>query len=143
MVEMLQHPFFRYALIAGMLAAGMCAMVGVYVLLKRIVFVGVTLAQLSSAGVALALLLQIPPLVLALSVVVELVTSNQGLNYTTPAQLLDRAPEILRHVDNALVIDDVFRREIANNVWHLMPAHGDGEHRVPSRRCCQRGWSRS
>jgi zinc transport system permease protein len=67
MVDMLQHPFFRYALMAGMLAAVMCAIVGVYVLLKRIVFVGVTLAQLSSAGVALALLLQIPPLLVALS----------------------------------------------------------------------------
>jgi zinc transport system permease protein len=67
MVEMLQHPFFQYALIAGMLAASMCSMVGVYVLLKRIVFVGIALAQISSAGVALALLLQIHPLMLALS----------------------------------------------------------------------------
>lgn len=61
MLEMLQHPFFQYALLAGMLAAVMCAIVGVYVLLKRIVFVGITLAQMSSAGVALALLLQLPP----------------------------------------------------------------------------------
>ncbi|ETX09294.1 MAG: hypothetical protein ETSY2_00330 [Candidatus Entotheonella gemina] len=66
-VEMLQHSFFVYALIAGVLAAAMCSMVGVYVLLKRIVFVGITLAQLSSAGVALALLLDLPPLFLALS----------------------------------------------------------------------------
>ncbi len=64
---MLRHSFFVYALIAGVLAAGMCSMVGVYVLLKRIVFVGIALAQLSSAGVALALLLDLPPLVLALS----------------------------------------------------------------------------
>ena len=70
MLEMLQHPFFQYALLAGMLAAVMCAMVGVYVLLKRIVFVGITLAQMSSAGVALALLLQLPPLAVALSVTV-------------------------------------------------------------------------
>ncbi len=67
MVEMLQHAFFLYALIAGVLAAAMCSVVGVYVLLKRIVFVGITLAQLSSAGVALALLLDLPPWVLALS----------------------------------------------------------------------------
>ena len=64
---MLRHSFFLYALIAGVLAAGMCSMVGVYVLLKRIVFVGIALAQLSSAGVALALLLDLPPLVMALS----------------------------------------------------------------------------
>jgi zinc transport system permease protein len=68
MLEMLSHPFFQNALLAGMLAAVMCAMVGVYVLLKRIVFVGMTLAQMSSAGVALALLLQLPPLAVALSV---------------------------------------------------------------------------
>jgi zinc transport system permease protein len=67
MVEMLQHPFFHNALIAGMLAAMMCSMVGVYVVLKRLVFVGITLAQLSSAGVALALLLHLHPTVLALS----------------------------------------------------------------------------
>ena len=50
-----------------MLAAMMCSMVGVYVVLKRIVFVGITLAQIASAGVALALLLHLHPTVLALS----------------------------------------------------------------------------
>jgi zinc transport system permease protein len=67
MIEMLQHPFFQNALVAGILAAMMCSMVGVYVVLKRVVFVGITLAQLSSAGVALALLLNLHPTVLALS----------------------------------------------------------------------------
>ena len=67
MVEMLQQPFFHNALIAGVLAAMMCSMVGVYVVLKRVVFVGITLAQISSAGVALALLLHLHPTVLALS----------------------------------------------------------------------------
>jgi ABC-type Mn2+/Zn2+ transport system permease subunit len=68
MLEMLQHPFFQNALVAGILAALMCAIGGVYVLLKRIVFVGITLSQMSSAGVALALLLRLPPLAVALSV---------------------------------------------------------------------------
>jgi ABC-type Mn2+/Zn2+ transport system permease subunit len=68
MVEMLQHPFFQNALLAGLCTALMCAIVGVYVLLKRIVFVGIALSQLSSAGVALALLLQLPPLLVAMSV---------------------------------------------------------------------------
>ena len=66
MVGMLQHPFFQNALVAGILAAMMCSMVGVYVVLRRVVFVGITLAQLSSAGVALALLLHLPPTLLAL-----------------------------------------------------------------------------
>ena len=68
MIEMLQHPFFQNALLAGMFAAVMCAIVGVYVVLKRIVFVGIALSQMSSAGVALALLLQLPPLVVAMGV---------------------------------------------------------------------------
>lgn len=66
MIEMLQHPFFQNALIAGMLAALLCSFLGVYVVLTRIVFVGVTLAQLASAGVALALLLHLYPLYMAL-----------------------------------------------------------------------------
>jgi ABC-type Mn2+/Zn2+ transport system permease subunit len=67
MVEMLQHPFFQNALIAGTLAAMMCSIVGVYVVLRQVVFVGITLAQFASAGVALALLLHLPPTLLALS----------------------------------------------------------------------------
>jgi len=56
----------RHALAAGALAAAMCSYVGVYVVLKRIVFVGITLAELSSAGVALALLLGFSPMIGAL-----------------------------------------------------------------------------
>ncbi len=67
MPEMLQHPFFQNALIAGVLAALLCSFLGVYVVLTRIVFVGITLAQLASAGVALALLLHLYPLYMALA----------------------------------------------------------------------------
>lgn len=42
---------------AGLIAGGVCSILGVYVVLKRIVFVGVSLAQVSSAGVALAFLI--------------------------------------------------------------------------------------
>ncbi len=43
--------------IAGsVLVAATCAFLGVYVVLKRVVFVGVSLAQISSAGIALAFL---------------------------------------------------------------------------------------
>ncbi|MFN2384153.1 MAG: metal ABC transporter permease, partial [Gemmatimonadota bacterium] len=56
MVEMLQYEFIRTAL-GGTLAVGVvCAMLGVYVVLRRIVFVGATLAQISSVGIALGLL---------------------------------------------------------------------------------------
>jgi ABC-type Mn2+/Zn2+ transport system permease subunit len=55
--------FMRWALLAGLLVAGTCAYVGVYVVLKRIVFVGVALAEVSSAGVALALLVGFNPFI--------------------------------------------------------------------------------
>ncbi len=66
MWEMLSYPFFQSALIAGTLSAAMCALVGVYVLLKRIVFVGIALAQLASLGVAVALLIDVHPMIMAL-----------------------------------------------------------------------------
>ena len=66
MWEMLSYPFFQAALIAGTLSAGLCGLVGVYVLLKRIVFVGITLAQVASMGVAIALLIDVHPMVMAL-----------------------------------------------------------------------------
>lgn len=56
MLEMLQYEFIRIAL-GGTLAVGVvCALLGVYVVLRRIVFVGATLAQISSVGIALGLL---------------------------------------------------------------------------------------
>lgn len=69
MMEMLQHDFLRHALAAAVLAGVALAFVGVYVVLRRIVFVGAALAQLGAAGVGLALLLQQPPLLWALSTV--------------------------------------------------------------------------
>ena len=66
MWEMLSYPFFQAALIAGTLSAAMCGLVGVYVLLKRIVFVGITLAQVASMGVAVALLIDVHPMFMAL-----------------------------------------------------------------------------
>ena len=44
-------------LIAGMAAAAACSFLGVYVVLRRIVFVGAALAQVAGAGIALAFLI--------------------------------------------------------------------------------------
>jgi ABC-type Mn2+/Zn2+ transport system permease subunit len=49
------------------LVAAMCSFLGVYVVLKRIVFLSIALAQMASAGVALGLLLHVHPLVTALA----------------------------------------------------------------------------
>ena len=48
---------FRDALYGALVIAVACSVLGVYVVLRRIVFVGATLAQISSAGIALALFL--------------------------------------------------------------------------------------
>lgn len=45
---------FRDALYGSVIIAITCALLGVYVVLRRIVFVGAALAQISSAGIALA-----------------------------------------------------------------------------------------
>jgi zinc transport system permease protein len=48
---------FKDALYGALLIALACSVLGVYVVLRRIVFVGAALAELSSAGIALALFL--------------------------------------------------------------------------------------
>lgn len=55
--------FMRRGLAAGLLVAVVCALLGVYVVLRRIVFVGIALAEVSAAGLALALLVGISPMV--------------------------------------------------------------------------------
>ena len=39
--------------------------------------------------------------------------------------------DLLSHVENAVVTDEVFRKEIADNVWHLQPASGGSAHPCP------------
>lgn len=56
MIEMLQYGFIRTALWGTLVIGAVCAYLGVYVVLRRIVFVGATLAQVSSAGIALGIL---------------------------------------------------------------------------------------
>jgi ABC-type Mn2+/Zn2+ transport system permease subunit len=53
---MLEYGFIRTALAGTAVIGAVCAYLGVYVVLRRIVFVGATLAQISSAGIALGIL---------------------------------------------------------------------------------------
>jgi zinc transport system permease protein len=48
------YDFWRDSMAAVLLAGGMCAALGVYVVLRRVVFVGAALTQISGVGVALA-----------------------------------------------------------------------------------------
>jgi len=61
MVEALQYEFMRNALIAGLLAAVACGVVGVYVVVKRMVFISGGIAHASFGGIGLGYLLGISP----------------------------------------------------------------------------------
>jgi len=54
MLQLLGEKFVHDALIAALLVAVVCSYLGVFVVLKRIVFVGAALAEISSLGAALA-----------------------------------------------------------------------------------------
>ena len=53
---------FPQALAAGLLIGLVCSVLGVFVILKRVVFIGITLSEVAALGIALSLLLQLPPL---------------------------------------------------------------------------------
>ncbi len=55
--EMLQQDFMQNVLVGTIIVAGICSYLGVFIVLRRAVFVGAALAQVSSLGVALALFL--------------------------------------------------------------------------------------
>lgn len=52
---------FSEALTAGLLVSAVCALLGVFVILKRAVFIGITLSEVATCGVAASFLLGIPP----------------------------------------------------------------------------------
>ena len=50
---------FPEALTAGLLISAMCALLGVFVILKRAVFIGITLSEVAACGVAVLLAMTI------------------------------------------------------------------------------------
>ncbi|MDZ7319562.1 MAG: metal ABC transporter permease [candidate division KSB1 bacterium] len=68
MVEIFGLPFMQYALIASVLIGTLCAFLGVYIVLKRMVFFSAAVAQVSTAGMALAFLLGLNPTLVSLMV---------------------------------------------------------------------------
>lgn len=56
-----QYPFMQYALIAGVVIGLVCSIIGVFVLLRGMVFLGQAIAHSSFAGAALAILLDVQP----------------------------------------------------------------------------------
>ena len=61
MLEVLQYEFMQNALIAGLLAAIACGIVGVYVVVKRLVFISGGIAHASFGGIGLGYFLGINP----------------------------------------------------------------------------------
>jgi len=61
MLEVLQYEFMQNALLAGLLAAVACGIVGVYVVVKKIVFISGGIAHASFGGIGLGYLLGINP----------------------------------------------------------------------------------
>lgn len=65
MLEIFEEPFMQTALLGGIITACLCAYLGVFVILKRVVFMGVALSQVAALGVALGLFIGINPLICA------------------------------------------------------------------------------
>jgi zinc transport system permease protein len=66
MFQALQYEFIRNALAAGLLAAVACGVVGVYVVVKRIVFISGGIAHTSFGGIGLGYFLGMNPIIGAL-----------------------------------------------------------------------------
>jgi ABC-type Mn2+/Zn2+ transport system permease subunit len=52
---------FPYAIAAGVLIATVCSLLGVFVILKRVVFIGIALSEAAALGVAAAIMFHIHP----------------------------------------------------------------------------------
>ncbi len=62
MIEAFSLGFFQRALLAGVLVAGLCGVLSVFVILRRLAFIGVGISHSAFGGVALGFLLGVDPL---------------------------------------------------------------------------------
>ena len=62
MIELIQYDFMRHALLAALLASVACGIIGVYVVVKRIVFISGGIAHAAFGGIGLGYFLGIEPL---------------------------------------------------------------------------------
>ncbi|MER3421848.1 MAG: metal ABC transporter permease, partial [Nitrospiraceae bacterium] len=66
MLEMLSYDFMQRSLVAAALVGAVCSVIGVFVVLRGLAFVGAGTAHAAFAGVTLAYLVGLPPLPLAI-----------------------------------------------------------------------------
>lgn len=69
---------FPEAFAAGLLISAACAFLGVFVVLKRLVFIGATLSEVAACGIAASFLLGIPPVAGAFAATFAAVTLLAG-----------------------------------------------------------------
>src|SRR2546427_9598129 len=67
MIEMLEYDFMQRSLLAAMLVGAMCSVIGVFVVLRGLAFIGAGTAHAAFAGVALAYLVGGPPMPFAIA----------------------------------------------------------------------------
>lgn len=87
--------FYRESILGALILALGCSVLGVYVVLRRIVFVGAALAQLSSAGIGLAVFLTSAGLgvgVLTDELTISLAVTMAGVAYFGYRARLQRIP---------------------------------------------------
>ncbi|HRW83613.1 MAG TPA: metal ABC transporter permease, partial [Methanothrix sp.] len=65
MIETFTYEFMQRALVAGVVAAVLCGVIGIYVILNRIVFIGGGIAHTAFGGIGLGYLLGMDPLLFA------------------------------------------------------------------------------
>ena len=80
MLDALQYQFMQNALLAGLLAAIACGIVGVYVVVKKVVFISGGIAHASFGGIGLGYLVGVNPV---LGAMVFTVASSLGIGLVT------------------------------------------------------------
>ncbi|HTE17460.1 MAG TPA: metal ABC transporter permease, partial [Armatimonadota bacterium] len=83
-LDLLKEPMVHDALKAALMVAVVCSYLGVFVVLKRIVFVGAALAEVASLGAALALT---PPVLWAFGALIAAAPALEPLDHYRPLVL--------------------------------------------------------
>jgi zinc transport system permease protein len=77
--EIIRYGFMQRALIAGTLIATLCAILGVFLVLRRFSLIGDGLAHVAFGGVAVALLLRVDPAYTAVAAIPVVLLSSLGI----------------------------------------------------------------
>jgi len=79
LIDIFQYGFIQRALIAGSLIAVLCAVLGVFLVLRRLSLIGDGLAHVTFGGVALALFVNVHPLMVTLAAIPLVMLASLGI----------------------------------------------------------------